>query len=78
MDLQRTDRHGIANLSLGKTRTLTLVADARAAPSSHTRVCMTGDVSKDVTVKITVGTATVAKVVAGSVKDCSSTATWAR
>lgn len=77
--LQRTDRHGIANLNLGRTGTLTLIADARASPSSHTHICITGKVSKSLTVEVTVGSNKVkTTLAAGAINDCSSTATWQR
>ncbi|BEJ16604.1 hypothetical protein CspHIS471_0600050 [Cutaneotrichosporon sp. HIS471] len=75
-DLQRTDRHGINNLNLGVTGVLSLVADARASASAHTRICISGQVSKVVKVNIAVGGKTVQQVLQpGQVSVCANTGT---
>jgi hypothetical protein len=74
-DLRRTDRNGIANLNLGQAGTLSLVADARASSTVDTRVCITGNISKAITVYITIGGKRVKQVVGpGAVQVCANTA----
>lgn len=73
-DLRRTDRNGIQNLSLGTAGTLSMIADPRATEESDARICFTGELNRDMTVRVAIGSRSVSfPLAAGSVENCVST-----